>query len=137
TRPDKYPGLRALIRSGALRAATPRGRSGAPVLRTRLGCHAGPRGPAWCHPCGVLPDSTCGSGFRPPAFHRFARVPQTANSSPYAVTAPPVHDSPDENTCQPEIVLPTLRPASPLSSITPGTPTFPGFKKIDGVRAGS
>src|SRR6266480_7815842 len=119
-----------------MRASTPPGRSGALVPRTQHGCRAGPRAPAWCHQSGVVPGSTCGSGFLSPALHRFARGPQTANSSPYAVTVPPVHDSPDENTCQPEIVLPTLRPASPLSSVTPGTPTFPGFNEIEGTGLG-
>src|SRR6266567_4132293 len=153
TLPDKHPGLRVPIPSGAKPDAALPGRTGAPIPRTRRDCRVAPRVPAGCRQCGS--DLTCGCALGAAAFHCFARDPHTANLSSHVMVVPlgPFW-LPSENTCQPEIVLPTRRPASlcprflscPLfwsdrasrpSSSTPGALTFPGFKKIDGERADS
>src|SRR5205823_14531721 len=111
TLPDKRPGPRVPIPSGAKPGAIPPYRTGAPVPRRRRGCRVAPRAPEGCRQFGS--DLTCGSALGAVAFHYVARGPHSAIPPPDGMTVPPGHFwLPGENTCQPEIVLPTRRPAS-------------------------
>src|SRR2546423_5018373 len=125
--PDKHPGLHAQFPSGAAPDAAPPGRSGAPALRRQHDCRAAPRAPGACRRCGS--DSTCGPRLRAAVFHCF--VPPVGR----AQDVPGREVRSDENTCQPEIVLPTHRPASLLSLVAEAL-TLPGYKEIDGATLG-
>src|SRR5207237_9667807 len=111
TLPDKHPALRVPIPSGATPGAIPPDHTAAPIPRRPRGYRAAPRAPEGCRQFGS--DLTCGSALGAAAFHYFVQGPHSAIDCPVGLTVPPGRFwLPRENTCQPEIVLPTRRPAS-------------------------